>query len=87
MRAPATRWRTRSRPIRTWIACPTLLVTGDEDAIAPPQAVRLIGERIAGARVEMLPRCGHWTTIEKPEECNDALQRFYARRCEERRAT
>ena len=50
-----------------WIACPTLLVTGDEDAIAPPQAVRLIGERIAGARVEILPRCGHWTTIEKPE--------------------
>jgi pimeloyl-ACP methyl ester carboxylesterase len=62
------------------IACPTLMVTGDEDAIAPPQAVRLIGERIAGARVEILPRCGHWTTIEKPGECNDALRRFYARR-------
>jgi 3-oxoadipate enol-lactonase len=62
------------------IACPTLMVTGDEDAIAPPQAVRLIGERISGARVEILPRCGHWTTIEKPGECNDALRRFYARR-------
>ena len=62
------------------IACPTLMVTGDEDAIAPPQAVRLIGERIAGARVEILSRCGHWTTIEKPGECNDALRRFYARR-------
>jgi pimeloyl-ACP methyl ester carboxylesterase len=62
------------------IACPTLMVTGDEDAIAPPQAVRLIGERITGARVEILPRCGHWTTIEKPGECNDALRRFYARR-------
>ena len=62
------------------ITCPTLMVTGDEDAIAPPQAVRLIGERIAGARVEILPRCGHWTTIEKPGECNDALKRFYARR-------
>ena len=62
------------------IACPTLMVTGDEDAVAPPQAVRLIGERIAGARVEILPRCGHWTTIEKPAECNDALRRFYSRR-------
>jgi 3-oxoadipate enol-lactonase len=62
------------------ITCPTLMVTGDEDAIAPPQAVRLIGERITGARVEILPRCGHWTTIEKPGECNDALRRFYARR-------
>jgi pimeloyl-ACP methyl ester carboxylesterase len=62
------------------IACPTLMVTGDEDSIAPPQAVRLIGERISGARVEILPRCGHWTTIEKPGECTDALRRFYARR-------
>jgi 3-oxoadipate enol-lactonase len=62
------------------IACPTLMVTGNEDSIAPPQAVRLIGEHIAGARVEILPRCGHWTTIEKPGECNDALKRFYARR-------
>jgi pimeloyl-ACP methyl ester carboxylesterase len=62
------------------IACPTLMVTGDEDSIAPPQAVRSIGDRIAGARVEILPRCGHWTTIEKPGECNDALRRFYARR-------
>jgi 3-oxoadipate enol-lactonase len=62
------------------ITCPTLMVTGDEDAIAPPQAVRLIGERISGARVEILPRCGHWTTIERPGECNEALKRFYARR-------
>ena len=62
------------------IGCPTLMVTGDEDAIAPPQAVRLIGDRLADARVEILPRCGHWTTIEKPVECNNALRRFYARR-------
>jgi pimeloyl-ACP methyl ester carboxylesterase len=40
----------------------------------------MLGERISGARVEVLPRCGHWTTIERPEACNDALRRFYARR-------
>ena len=62
------------------IACPTLLVTGDEDAIAPAQAVRQIGERIRGARVTVLPRCGHWTMVEKPEECDDLLRRFYAQR-------
>src|SRR5499426_4682255 len=33
------------------IECPVLLVTGDEDAIAPAQAVRQIGEKIRGARV------------------------------------
>src|SRR5262249_2256094 len=62
------------------IECPTLLVTGDEDAVAPAQAVRQIGERVRGARVTVLPRCGHWTMVEKPEECDDLLRRFYARR-------
>ena len=62
------------------IECPTLLVTGDEDAVAPAQAVRQIGERIRGARVAVLPRCGHWTMVEKPEECDDLLRRFYAQR-------
>ena len=62
------------------IECPTLLVTGDEDAIAPAQAVRRIGERMRGARVTVLPRCGHWTMVEKPAECEDLLRRFYAQR-------
>ena len=62
------------------IECPVLLVTGDEDTIAPAQAVRQIGERIRGAQVTVLPRCGHWTPVEKPEECNDLLRRFYAQR-------
>jgi pimeloyl-ACP methyl ester carboxylesterase len=62
------------------IDCPTLLVTGDEDAVAPAQAVRQLGERIPGARVEVLTRCGHWTPLEKPAECDDLLRRFYAQR-------
>jgi pimeloyl-ACP methyl ester carboxylesterase len=62
------------------IACPTLLVTGDEDAIAPPQAVRALGEAIPGARVEILSRCGHWTTFEKPEACTELLRRHFDRR-------
>jgi 3-oxoadipate enol-lactonase len=62
------------------IACPTLLVTGDEDAIAPAQSVRQIGERIPGARVEVLSRCGHWTMLEKPDECDALLRRFYSQR-------
>jgi pimeloyl-ACP methyl ester carboxylesterase len=59
------------------IACPTLLVTGDEDAIAPAGSVRQIAERLPGCRLEILRGCGHWTTIEKAEECSDLLRRFY----------
>ena len=66
------------------IACPTLLVTGDEDVIAPPHAVRMMGERIAGSRVEVLRGCGHWTPVEKPEECTALLKRFLVERSERR---
>jgi pimeloyl-ACP methyl ester carboxylesterase len=64
----------------TRISCPTLLVTGDEDAIAPPQSVRMMGQKIAGSRVEVLRGCGHWTPVEKPEECISILNRFYTQR-------
>jgi 3-oxoadipate enol-lactonase len=64
------------------IDCPTLLVTGDEDVVAPPQSVRAMAEKIKGAKVEVLRGCGHWTPVEKPEECQELLKRFYARRPE-----
>jgi 3-oxoadipate enol-lactonase len=62
------------------IACPSLLVTGEEDTVAPPQAVRALGEKLADARVEVLRGCGHWAPVEKPEECIELLRRFYERR-------
>jgi pimeloyl-ACP methyl ester carboxylesterase len=60
------------------IRCPTLLVTGDEDGVAPPQSVRAIGERIPDSRVVVYPRCGHWTTFERPDECLRELKDFYS---------
>jgi 3-oxoadipate enol-lactonase len=62
------------------VRCPTLLITGDEDAVAPPQSVRAIAEKIGGAQLEVLRGCGHWTPVEKPDECMQLLRRFYARR-------
>jgi pimeloyl-ACP methyl ester carboxylesterase len=61
------------------ITAPTLLVTGDEDAVAPPQAVRAIHERIRASRLVVLPRCGHWTTFERPDECTRELRDFLSR--------
>ncbi len=60
---------------------PVLLVTGDEDGVAPPQGVRALAERFHAAtatRVVVLPRCGHWTPIERPEECTRELREFFA---------
>ena len=61
----------------TKIACPTLLVTGDEDVVSPPQSVRMLAQKIAGSRVEVLRGCGHWTPVEKPDECIALLKQFY----------
>ena len=63
------------------IEAPVLLVTGDEDGVAPPQAVRAMADRLHAAkssRVVVLPRCGHWTPIERPGECQRALSEFLA---------
>ena len=63
------------------LSAPVLLVTGDEDGVAPPQAVRSMAEKLHAARstrVEVLARCGHWTPIERPDECQRALRDFLA---------
>ena len=61
------------------ITAPVLLVTGDEDGVAPPQSVRAMADRLhnaASKRVVVLPRCGHWTPVERPEECQRELREF-----------
>jgi pimeloyl-ACP methyl ester carboxylesterase len=61
------------------IACPTLIVNGDEDQTAPASMARALGDQIERAEVTILPRCGHWAPLEQPKEVNDLLKRFYAR--------
>jgi 3-oxoadipate enol-lactonase len=62
------------------ITAGTLLVTGDEDGVAPPQAVRAMAEKFsgvkAGVRTVVLSRCGHWTPVERPDECARELREF-----------
>ena len=63
------------------ITAPVLLVTGDEDGVAPPQAVRAMAEKLHSARstrVVVLPRCGHWTPIERAAECRTEWRDFIA---------
>ena len=63
------------------IEAPVLLVTGDEDGVAPPQSVRAMADRLHAARskrVVVLPRCGHWTPIERPDDCQRELREFLA---------
>jgi 3-oxoadipate enol-lactonase len=58
------------------IRCPVLMVTGDEDTVAPAAAVHAMAEKMKHAKVKVLDRCGHWTMIEKPNECSKLLAEF-----------
>lgn len=60
------------------IAIPTLLVTGDQDGVAPPANVAAMAARIAGSRQVVIDGCGHWATYEKPQRCLQELEQFYA---------
>ena len=60
------------------IDVPTLLVTGDQDGVAPPANVAAMASRINGSRQVVFDGCGHWTTFEKPQRCMQELEHFYA---------
>jgi 3-oxoadipate enol-lactonase len=60
------------------IGVPALLVTGDQDGVAPALNVKAVAERISGCRVVVLEGCGHWTPFEKPQACMQELQHFHA---------
>ncbi|MEK8053093.1 alpha/beta hydrolase [Ideonella sp. DXS22W] len=58
------------------IAVPVLLVTGDEDGVAPPAAVQAMASRLRDARMVVLPQCGHWTPLECAMQCQALLRDF-----------
>lgn len=65
--------RADSRPLLASIRCPTLVVVGEGDELTPPELAKEICTGISGARLVVVPDCGHLSTIEKPEAVNAAL--------------
>ena len=55
------------------IACPTLLLCGREDAWSPPARHEFMQACIAGARLVVVERCGHMSTMEQPEAVSAAF--------------
>ncbi len=69
------------------IACPTLLITGDQDRTAPPDTGRAMASAIKGAEMQVLTACGHWATIERAKQVNYALTVFHARQRQPQQAS
>jgi 3-oxoadipate enol-lactonase len=58
------------------IRVPTLILVGDEDVAVPVVHSRRLHERIAGSRLEIIPRAGHTSTVEEPTAVNSAITNF-----------
>jgi pimeloyl-ACP methyl ester carboxylesterase len=65
--------RPDSRPGLADIAVPTLVLVGDKDPLTPPDRAEEIASAIPGARLVVVPDCGHMSTVEQPEAVNRAL--------------
>jgi pimeloyl-ACP methyl ester carboxylesterase len=65
--------RADSRPLLKDIRCPTLVLVGEGDELTPPELAKEIAAGIAGAKLTVVPECGHLSTMEKPEAVNAAL--------------
>jgi pimeloyl-ACP methyl ester carboxylesterase len=55
---------------------PTLVLHGTEDNVVDVRHAGLLGERIPGARVELIPGTGHLFFWEKPEESAALIEGF-----------
>jgi len=56
--------------------CPTLIVWGMNDRVFPLAHARLIHELLPHAALATIPRCGHWATIDAPEQVAAEVRRF-----------
>jgi pimeloyl-ACP methyl ester carboxylesterase len=65
--------RPDSRPTLAWIKCPTLVLTGDQDNTIPNALSMEMAGGIPGAKLVVLPNCGHMPQPEQPQATAEAL--------------
>jgi pimeloyl-ACP methyl ester carboxylesterase len=55
------------------VKCPALVMHGDSDQLVPLERAREIAQLVPNARLEIVPRCGHMLTMERPDAVSAAL--------------
>jgi len=58
------------------INVPTLIVTGDEDTLTGVSEAELMRQNISGSQLKVIPRAGHYSIWEQPEEAGRVLRQF-----------
>jgi pimeloyl-ACP methyl ester carboxylesterase len=65
-------------PLLSQIACPTLVLCGEQDSWAPAARHREMAQKIPDATLVLIPDCGHMCTLERPEAVTRALLDWHA---------
>lgn len=65
--------RPDSRPSLKDIAVPTLVLVGEDDMLTPVPLHEELADGIKGSEFQVIARCGHLTTLEKPDMVNRAM--------------
>ncbi|MEO1220301.1 MAG: alpha/beta fold hydrolase, partial [Pseudomonadota bacterium] len=55
------------------IDCPTLVLTGADDEVCPPELHCEMAKRISGSKLQIVPQCGHLSALEQPDAVTSAL--------------
>jgi 3-oxoadipate enol-lactonase len=69
-------WLADQRDRVAAIEVPTLIICGEEDKPTPPALSRDLQGMIPGSRLAVIPRAGHLTNLERPDEFNAIVGRF-----------
>jgi pimeloyl-ACP methyl ester carboxylesterase len=62
------------RPLLPKIACPTLVLCGDDDKLSSAESHKEAAQAIPSARLVVVEACGHMAPMERPEAVTVALR-------------
>lgn len=70
--------RADSRPMLKELKMETLIVVGDSDQLTPPAAAKEMHELVTGSKLDVIPNCGHMSTLERPDRVTKLLVEWLA---------
>ncbi len=68
--------RPDSFPTLKTVNLPTLILAGEEDTLTPVEDATRMQQAIAGSRLEVIPRAGHYAAFEQPQAVGKILRGF-----------
>jgi 3-oxoadipate enol-lactonase len=68
--------RADSSSLLAQINCPTLVIAGEQDVLAPPQVAQEYATQIPSAHYDTIPHAGHLSNLEQPDVFIQMIRQF-----------